>query len=70
MPARAEPVFAGEAAQFRLLLENPSRFDRPSILARHVGSGAQMVVDIGADSLAEAVLAVPAERRGWQRSAA
>ena len=61
---RAEPVFAGEAAQFRLLLENPSRFDRPSILARHLGSGAQTVVDIGAESVAETVLAVPAARRG------
>jgi len=63
-PGRAEPVFAGEAAQFRLLLENPSRFDRPSILARHVGSGAQLVVDVGAGSMAEAVLALPAARRG------
>ena len=62
--ARAEPVFAGEAAQFRLLLENPSRFDRPSILARHAGSLAQVVVDIGADSVAETVLAIPAVRRG------
>ena len=63
-PGRTEPVFAGEAAQFRLLLENPSRFDRPSILARHVGSGAQLVVDVGAGAVAEAVLAVPAARRG------
>ena len=61
---RVEPVFAGEAAQFRLLLENPSQFDRPSILARHVASGAQVVVDVGAESAAEAVLAIPAARRG------
>jgi uncharacterized protein (DUF58 family) len=63
-PGRAEPVFAGEAAQFRLLLDNPSRFDRPSILARHVGSGAQLVVDVDALSAAQAVLAIPAARRG------
>ena len=62
--ARAEPVFAGEAAQFRVQLENPSAFDRPSILARHVNSGAQVVVDVAAASIAEAVLAVPASRRG------
>ena len=61
---RADPVFAGEAAQFRVLLENPSRFDRPSILARHAASGAQVVVDVGADSAVDAVLAVPAARRG------
>ena len=62
--SRAEPVFAGEAAQFRVLLENPSRFDRPSILTRHVGSGAQVVVDVTADATVDAVLAVPAARRG------
>ena len=61
---RVEPVFAGEEAQFRLLLENASRFDRPSILARHVASGGQVVVDVSADSTAEAVLAIPAARRG------
>ena len=61
---RVEPVFAGEEAQFRLLLGNASRFDRPSILARHVASGGQVVVDVSADSTAEAVLAIPAARRG------
>jgi len=63
-PGRAEPVFAGEAAQFRLHLDNASRFDRPSILARHLASGAQLVADVGANAVAEIVLAVPAERRG------
>ena len=63
-PGRADPVFAGEAAQFRLHLDNRSRFDRPSILARHLASGAQLVVDVAANSTAEIVLAVPTERRG------
>ena len=62
---RSEPVFAGESAQFRLYLEARTAFDRPSILARHVGSGAQLVVDVPAGALAEVVLAVPAPRRGW-----
>ena len=62
---RAEPVFAGEAAQFRLYLENPSPHDRPAILVRHAASGAQVVVDLAARSAAEAVLGVPAPRRGW-----
>lgn len=61
---KVEPVFAGEAAQFRVLLENPSRFDRPSILARHLSSGAQVVVDVGGTSSVDAVLGVPAARRG------
>ena len=62
---RAEPVFAGETAQFRLYLDGRSAFDRPSILARHLGSGSQLVVDIAAGGVAEVVLAVPAPRRGW-----
>src|SRR5688572_23642537 len=45
---RAEPVFAGEAAQFRLYLDGRAAFDRPSILARHIGSGSQLVVDVPA----------------------
>lgn len=61
---RVEPVFAGESAQFPLRLENRLRFDRPAILARHLASGTQIVFDVGADSIAEAVLAIPAPRRG------
>jgi uncharacterized protein (DUF58 family) len=62
---RAEPVFAGEAAQFRLYLDGRATHDRPAILARHVASGSQMVVDVPAGASAEVVLAVPATRRGW-----
>ena len=62
---RAEPVYAGESAQFRLYLDGRAAFDRPSILARHVGSGSQLVVDVPARGVAEVVLAVPAPRRGW-----
>jgi uncharacterized protein (DUF58 family) len=64
-PGRTEPVFAGESAQFRLYLDGRAPFDRPSVLARHVGSGSQLVVDIPAHGIADAVLAVPAKRRGW-----
>jgi uncharacterized protein (DUF58 family) len=62
---RAEPVFAGESAQFRLILDGRAPFDRPAILARHVASGSQLVVDIPARAAAEAVLAAPAAQRGW-----
>ncbi len=62
---RAEPVFCGEAAQFRLYLDGRSTFDRPAILARHVASGAQLVADIPHGGMAEIVLGVPAARRGW-----
>jgi len=62
---RAEPVFAGEAAQFRLYLDGRAAHDRPAILARHVASGSQMVVDVPGGGAAEVVLAVPAAHRGW-----
>jgi len=62
---RVEPVFAGESAQFRLYLENSAGHDRPAVLARHLASGSQFVIDIPAHSAAEVVLSVPAQRRGW-----
>ncbi len=62
---RADAVFAGEPAQFRLYLDGRARFDRPAILARHLASGAQFVVDIPALGIAEVVLDVLALRRGW-----
>src|SRR5207302_7233897 len=62
---RAEPVFSGESAQFRLYLDGGQGFDRPAILARHLAAGSQLVVDVPAGGLAELVLAVPAARRGW-----
>src|SRR3970040_2987363 len=39
--ARCDPVFAGETAQFRLVLAKRGDFDRPEILAGHVASRAQ-----------------------------
>ncbi|HEX5093958.1 MAG TPA: DUF58 domain-containing protein [Burkholderiales bacterium] len=63
--ARAEPVFAGESAQFRLVLDNRARHDRPSLLVRHLASGAQTVLDLPGASVGEAVLSVPTSRRGW-----
>ncbi len=62
---RAEAVFAGEAVQFRLYLDARAGFDRPAILARHVASRSQLVLDVPSGAAAEVVLAVPAERRGW-----
>src|SRR2546423_5149044 len=61
---RAEAVFAGESAQFRLYLDGRARYDRPAILARHIGSGSQLVVDVPAHGVAEVVLPVPGQRRG------
>jgi len=62
---RVEPVFAGEQAPLRVVLVSQAPFDRPQVLVRHVSSGAQQVAELGARETAEAVLAVPAKRRGW-----
>jgi uncharacterized protein (DUF58 family) len=61
---RSEPVFAGDAARFRLAIANAGNFDRPEILVRHLGAGAQQTVDIAASDSAEVMLPVPAPRRG------
>jgi uncharacterized protein (DUF58 family) len=61
---RSEPVFAGDAARFRLAIANAGNFDRPEILVRHLASGAQQTVDVAASDTAEVVLPVPAPRRG------
>ena len=63
--SRATPVFAGEAAQFRIVLDNRAPFDRPAILIRHVRSGAQTVVDVPRLAQVEGVVPVPSRRRGW-----
>jgi uncharacterized protein (DUF58 family) len=62
---RVAPVFAGEAAQFTLLIDGRAAFDRPAVLARHVKSGSQVVTDIPAQAIAQVLLQVPAPRRGW-----
>ena len=62
---RAEPVFAGDTTQFRLYLDGRVAFDRPAILVRHLGCGAQLVLDIAARGIGEVVLPVPAPSRGW-----
>jgi len=63
---RVEPVFSGEAAQFRIYLDARSKFNRPAILLRQLACGAQLVTDVPAAGTAEAVLAVPAAQRGWR----
>ena len=70
---RAEAVFAGEAAQFRLFLDNSALHDWPEVLLRQLAPRAKgattpiagRVVDVAAASATEAVLAVPTAHRGW-----
>lgn len=62
---RTAPVFAGERATFPVALANAGDFDRPEILVRHLASGAEQTLDVPAEAVADAMLAVPAPRRGW-----
>jgi uncharacterized protein (DUF58 family) len=64
--ARADAVFAGEAARFHVILDNPTAYDRPEIVLVHRDSGAQCRTDVGARAVTDAVLPVLAARRGWQ----
>src|SRR5262245_6256351 len=63
--ARCEPVFAGSAAPFPLVLSHDGAFDRPELLVRHLASGVQRTVDVPPADSVDAVLALPTERRGW-----
>ena len=62
-PGRAQPVFAGGIAHFTLVLKNPGALDRFSIGITHNRNDA-VYVDVPAQQAVNAVVAVPALRRG------
>ena len=62
---RAEPVFAGESAQFRLYLDGRGAFDRPLDPRAPPALGLAAGGRHPANGVAEAVLAAPATQRGW-----
>ena len=62
----AEPVFAGQDARFGFRLENPRRTPRHGI-ALQWRDREPLYVDVPAQGSTAAVLAIPAERRGWLR---
>ncbi|WP_229506513.1 DUF58 domain-containing protein [Massilia sp. BJB1822] len=65
-PGRAQPVFAGEEAQFELHLHNPGRRDRYAVWLGFQEQGApRHVADVLAGASASVVLATPTTRRGW-----
>lgn len=63
-PGRAEPVFAGEAAHFHLVLANGRDAPRRA-LRLHLPGEAAAVVDVPGGAAAEARLPLAAHRRGW-----
>lgn len=65
-PGRAQPVFAGEAARFELLLHNPGRRDRYALWFGFQADGQpRQATDVAAGASATLVLAAPALQRGW-----
>ncbi|MBL8488129.1 MAG: DUF58 domain-containing protein [Rhodocyclaceae bacterium] len=63
-PGRAEPVFAGDTAQFTLLIADTRDEPRPQLRVL-LPDGDGVTVDVGPRGTAEAVLRLPAPRRGW-----
>ena len=61
-PGRCDPVFAGEAAGFRLLIDNPRATRRPALKLR--ARGQSSAFEIGPTTGTTVLLACPAERRG------
>jgi len=61
---RAEPVFAGDAARFKLRIDNPGPTPRISLRAG-LRDGPAQALNILPGETAQVVLAVAAARRGW-----
>lgn len=67
-PGRAQPVFAGEDAQFELHLTNRRKHDRYAIWLAFIGDDlpdVSHVADIAADTSNSIVLTAPTLERGW-----
>jgi len=66
MPGRAAPVFAGEAAQFELQLNNRTKQDRYAVWIDFQSVGEpQHVTDVAAGGHASVMLTTPTTQRGW-----
>lgn len=60
---RCEPVFAGGKADFVVLVDNPTRHDRFSVIAKRFDASTSF--DVPAGQTTTAVVSLPAARRGW-----
>jgi uncharacterized protein (DUF58 family) len=63
-PGRCEPVFAGEQANFGIVLTNQRSETRPAIRL-HLPGQTPIEVEVPAQASIEARLELPAARRGW-----
>ena len=66
VPGRCEPIFAGEYANFGIVLTNHRRESRPAIRLRLPGQ-ASIEVEVPPLASLEAWLPLPVKRRGWQQ---
>ncbi|SFG53033.1 Uncharacterized conserved protein, DUF58 family, contains vWF domain [Duganella sp. CF458] len=65
-PGRAQPVFAGDEAQFELLVRNATPRDRYAIWLGFQDEGdARQSIDVAAKGSAAVVLSRPTTERGW-----
>jgi len=65
-PGRAQPVFAGEAAQFELHLHNDSRQERYALWLGFQADGEpRAVTDVAAGGSSMVRLSAPGTQRGW-----
>ena len=60
---RSDAVFAGGMAQFSLLFQNDSRYDRFGLVTRRERAACN--VDVPAEQTATVILELPAKSRGW-----
>lgn len=66
-PGRCEPVFAGDTAQFALVLQN-RRPEARTCLRLFIGNGEATELDVAPLASTTALLSAPATRRGWLRA--
>ncbi len=65
-PLRVDPVFAGDAADYRLVVRNAAAFDRYAIELSVDGQRRPVPCDPVAGADADVTIPVPTARRGWQ----
>ncbi|MDT3677701.1 MAG: DUF58 domain-containing protein [Burkholderiaceae bacterium] len=63
--ARAEPVFAGQHAEFSLIARNASRFERFALALHAPGMAQPEHFDVPAGAEQFVSVALPTEKRGW-----
>ncbi|MCO5121189.1 MAG: DUF58 domain-containing protein [Burkholderiaceae bacterium] len=64
-PGRADPVFAGEFAEFGVSVRNPSRLERRAVALIAPGSVHAQFIDLPGGAQTNIAVPVRAERRGW-----